>query len=414
MKKAYELSVLCECEIVIIIFNSNNKLFQYASSNVDSILLKYTEHQEPNETKTNMDILDTLNKKGSDCKGCDDDSDGDYEGAPSPADSSKYIYTSNPINNYINNNNNLSNAHQSNSDISLNLSLINQQQFNHHNPNSYNDNDGGSSTSSSYSSQPSPDVLIQKKDDPHNSSKLISMLNDPMQHQLDSHLIHGLTQASASSQQLCAPTLHNSNPVLGAHFRGGSSKNSSASSSQQQQQQQKQPHNHHWHNPFPSGQSSDHTPHCSCETATTRASLASHTHQPCLTMPTQQQQQQQIRFHRSQAASNPRGRCWCGRIWKGRSLRWQECERSCATRLMLSSWCLQPPRRRSPQLSTRRTIGWQPHSTQWPVACRLEGQHARIDHCARCSTTLTLSAGRRRGTQNASEHELCFEEGGEI
>lgn len=58
MKKAYELSVLCECEIVIIIFNSNNKLFQYASSNVDSILLKYTEHNEPNETKTNMDILD--------------------------------------------------------------------------------------------------------------------------------------------------------------------------------------------------------------------------------------------------------------------------------------------------------------------------------------------------------------------
>ena len=60
MKKAYELSVLCECEIVIIIFNSNNKLFQYASSNIDSILLKYTEHNEPNETKTNMDILDVI------------------------------------------------------------------------------------------------------------------------------------------------------------------------------------------------------------------------------------------------------------------------------------------------------------------------------------------------------------------
>jgi hypothetical protein len=58
MKKAYELSVLCDCEIVIIIFNSSNKLYQYASSNVDSILLKYTEHNEPNETKTNMDILD--------------------------------------------------------------------------------------------------------------------------------------------------------------------------------------------------------------------------------------------------------------------------------------------------------------------------------------------------------------------
>ena len=58
MKKAYELSVLCECEIVIIIFNSNNKLFQYASSNVDSILLKYTEHNEPCETKTNEDIVE--------------------------------------------------------------------------------------------------------------------------------------------------------------------------------------------------------------------------------------------------------------------------------------------------------------------------------------------------------------------
>lgn len=58
MKKAYELSVLCDCEIVIIIFNNNNKLFQYASSNVDNILLKYTEHNEPNETKTNNDILD--------------------------------------------------------------------------------------------------------------------------------------------------------------------------------------------------------------------------------------------------------------------------------------------------------------------------------------------------------------------
>ena len=98
MKKAYELSVLCECEIVIIIFNSNNKLFQYASSNVDSILLKYTEHNEPNETKTNMDILETLNKKGGDCKG-DDDDDGSYDGVPdSPAEStSKYMYNNNPV-----------------------------------------------------------------------------------------------------------------------------------------------------------------------------------------------------------------------------------------------------------------------------------------------------------------------------
>jgi hypothetical protein len=97
MKKAYELSVLCDCEIVIIIFNSNNKLFQYASSNVDSILLKYTEHNEPNETKTNVDILDALNKKGGDGKGCDDDSNDDYDDGPGSPESAKYLPYHNPV-----------------------------------------------------------------------------------------------------------------------------------------------------------------------------------------------------------------------------------------------------------------------------------------------------------------------------
>jgi hypothetical protein len=40
--QAYELSVLCDCEIAVIIFNSNNKLFQYASTDMDKVLLKYT------------------------------------------------------------------------------------------------------------------------------------------------------------------------------------------------------------------------------------------------------------------------------------------------------------------------------------------------------------------------------------
>jgi hypothetical protein len=47
MKKAYELSVLCDCEILIIIFNSHNKLFQYASSDMDKVLLKYTGLKSP-------------------------------------------------------------------------------------------------------------------------------------------------------------------------------------------------------------------------------------------------------------------------------------------------------------------------------------------------------------------------------
>ncbi|XP_071844756.1 myocyte-specific enhancer factor 2C-like isoform X2 [Apostichopus japonicus] len=69
MKKAYELSVLCDCEIALIIFNSSNKLFQYASTDMDKVLLKYTEYNEPHESRTNADIINALNKKEN--KGCD-------------------------------------------------------------------------------------------------------------------------------------------------------------------------------------------------------------------------------------------------------------------------------------------------------------------------------------------------------
>lgn len=61
MKKAYELSVLCDCEIALIIFNSSNKLFQYASTDMDKVLLKYTEYNEPHESRTNSDIVEVRN-----------------------------------------------------------------------------------------------------------------------------------------------------------------------------------------------------------------------------------------------------------------------------------------------------------------------------------------------------------------
>ncbi|XP_070761090.1 myocyte enhancer factor 2cb isoform X12 [Enoplosus armatus] len=60
MKKAYELSVLCDCEIALIIFNSTNKLFQYASTDMDKVLLKYTEYNEPHESRTNSDIVEAM------------------------------------------------------------------------------------------------------------------------------------------------------------------------------------------------------------------------------------------------------------------------------------------------------------------------------------------------------------------
>ena len=65
MKKAYELSVLCDCEIAVIIFNSHNKLFQYASTNMDKVLMKYTEYDQPHESQNNTDIQETIHRQES-------------------------------------------------------------------------------------------------------------------------------------------------------------------------------------------------------------------------------------------------------------------------------------------------------------------------------------------------------------
>jgi MADS-box transcription enhancer factor 2A len=43
MKKAMELSVLCDCDIALVIVNSNNKAFQYSSSAKDGIMLRRVE-----------------------------------------------------------------------------------------------------------------------------------------------------------------------------------------------------------------------------------------------------------------------------------------------------------------------------------------------------------------------------------
>ncbi|KAF9172942.1 Ribosome-releasing factor 2, mitochondrial, partial [Mortierella sp. AD010] len=71
MKKAMELSVLCDCQIGLIIFNSNNKLVQYSSHDIDQILLRYTEYNDSCETYTNKEFLNA-----SDVKEEDDDEDG--------------------------------------------------------------------------------------------------------------------------------------------------------------------------------------------------------------------------------------------------------------------------------------------------------------------------------------------------
>ena len=57
MKKAMELSVLCGCDIALVIFNANAKLFQYSSTDMDSVLQRYSLHcNEPHEIRNNQDV----------------------------------------------------------------------------------------------------------------------------------------------------------------------------------------------------------------------------------------------------------------------------------------------------------------------------------------------------------------------
>ncbi|XP_061833806.1 myocyte-specific enhancer factor 2B isoform X3 [Nerophis lumbriciformis] len=55
------------------IHQATNRLFQYASTDMDKVLLKYTEYSEPHESRTNTDILETLRRKGLDLDGSEVD-----------------------------------------------------------------------------------------------------------------------------------------------------------------------------------------------------------------------------------------------------------------------------------------------------------------------------------------------------
>ena len=58
MKKAMELSVLCDCQIALVIFNSNNKLFQYSSGDINQVLTRFkNDTVGPHEKRTNKDLF---------------------------------------------------------------------------------------------------------------------------------------------------------------------------------------------------------------------------------------------------------------------------------------------------------------------------------------------------------------------
>ncbi|EIE78078.1 hypothetical protein RO3G_02782 [Rhizopus delemar RA 99-880] len=63
MKKAYELSVLCNCEVALMIIPPNNKMIQYSSSDMDSLLTRFKKNGEPKEIKTNEDFIESRNEE---------------------------------------------------------------------------------------------------------------------------------------------------------------------------------------------------------------------------------------------------------------------------------------------------------------------------------------------------------------
>ncbi|KAH8555639.1 hypothetical protein BGW37DRAFT_418761 [Umbelopsis sp. PMI_123] len=84
MKKAYELSVLCDCEVALIIFTANDKLVQYSSTDIDKTLMKYTEYSsEPHESKCNSDHNVRTDDEEVSAELMESDIDGKYYQMPS-------------------------------------------------------------------------------------------------------------------------------------------------------------------------------------------------------------------------------------------------------------------------------------------------------------------------------------------
>lgn len=52
MKKAYELSVLCDTEVALIIFSQKGKLYEFSSSNMQKTIEKYRAHVKKDEICT--------------------------------------------------------------------------------------------------------------------------------------------------------------------------------------------------------------------------------------------------------------------------------------------------------------------------------------------------------------------------
>ncbi|KAJ8552734.1 hypothetical protein K7X08_020127 [Anisodus acutangulus] len=56
LKKAYELSVLCDAEVALIIFSQKGKLFEFASSNMQNTIERYRERGKKMMVDNNTEL----------------------------------------------------------------------------------------------------------------------------------------------------------------------------------------------------------------------------------------------------------------------------------------------------------------------------------------------------------------------
>ena len=60
LKKAMELSILCKCEVSVLIFSEQGKMFEYASNDMDKMVKRREQHSKDSESKTNHDVSSLL------------------------------------------------------------------------------------------------------------------------------------------------------------------------------------------------------------------------------------------------------------------------------------------------------------------------------------------------------------------
>jgi len=68
LKKAMELSVLCGCDISVVVFNGKSKLFEYCNTDMDKVFLRYANYSGPAERRNLKNVRCLAPAYASSCR----------------------------------------------------------------------------------------------------------------------------------------------------------------------------------------------------------------------------------------------------------------------------------------------------------------------------------------------------------